>query len=193
MIKLIQFLAIASIICLNCKNSNTPKDSNESQQVKQNLINQDTIYTYSKNDYDTIEKITENVRIRNDYHQLIIRRYSLNDSSIVNIDHSNKVVNKNISHNYVADVILKKEQKIILQTQIDKHIFKHKLEKIFYNQSVLLELKFDAIRSNKLYFKSILHVPNKNWKVSNGLGIFYRTKRKGEIDSYDFRERKRAQ
>ena len=177
---------VISIFYMNCNNSNTLK---EEQEVKQDLENRDTIWEYWDSDYDTVE-LKKKIQIGNDNHQLTIRKYSLNDSSIIYTGHpkNTKTTYYDVYHDYAADIILKKEEELILQTKIDKHIFKDSLSNEFYDWSILWDLEYDGIRSNRLFFKSTLTVPDTDWQVKNDLGIFYKTNKKGQIDFYNFEE-----
>lgn len=158
---------------------------NKSKQAKEvvpiyNVKSQDTIVTYWQTDFDTIVK-NKDVQIGNLVHQLQIKTFSLNDSSIVKINGNSK----EIYHNSLTEIILKYDEQIILKSQLNKQTFKDSLSGDFLKHAVLYNVDYDFIRSNRLYFKAEVVVPDSDWAKQTDLGIFYRTHKKGKIDFWN--------
>ncbi|GAB4161562.1 MAG: hypothetical protein Tsb0033_19260 [Winogradskyella sp.] len=158
-----------------------PESESEMKQL-------DTTVVYWQTDFDTIRKHQE-VQIGNEIHQLELKTYSLNDSSIVRINDLNKpIIYKDIYHDNVTEIILKKGNDVILKSQVKKSTFKDSLDGDFLKYSVLRSVEYDFIRSNRLYFKADIDVPDTDWAVGTDFAIFYRTEKKGKIDYWNIKD-----
>ena len=145
----------------------------------------DTTVVYWQTEFDTIQKYQE-VQIGNEIHQLELKTYSLNDSSIVRINDLNKpIIYKDIYHDNVTEIILKKGNAVILKSQVKKSTFKDSLDGDFLKYSVLRDVEYDFIRSNRLYFKAHINVPDTDWSLGTDFAVFYRTEKKGKIDYWN--------
>lgn len=148
----------------------------------------DTTVVYWQTDFDTIRNKQE-VKIGNEIHQLELKTYALNDSSIVRINDLNKpIIYKDIYHDYVTEIILKKENDIILKSKVNKSTFKDSLDGDFLKYSVLRSVEYDFIRSNRLYFKSHINVPDTDWSIKADFAIFFKTDKKGQIDFWNIKD-----
>ncbi|GAB5398912.1 MAG: hypothetical protein Aureis2KO_04970 [Aureisphaera sp.] len=148
----------------------------------------DTTIVYWRTDFDTIRKNQE-VKIGNQNHQLELKTYSLNDSSIVRINDLNKpIIYKDIYHDNVTEIILRKGSEIVLKSQVKKSTFKDSLNGDFLKYSVLRDVEYDFIRSNRLYFKAHINVPDTDWSLGTDFAIFYQTEKKGKIDYWNIKD-----
>ena len=141
----------------------------------------DTTVVYWQTDFDTIRNNQE-IKIGNDKHKLELITYCLNDSSIVSINGNYK----GIYHDYASEIILTKLNDTILNRKLTKRVFKDSLNNEFYKLAVLTGIEFNGIRSNRLFFKGEFNVPDTDWVIGNEFGIFYRTEKKNEIDSWNY-------
>lgn len=103
----------------------------------------DTIVSYWQTDFDTIRKNQE-IKIENDIHKLALITYSLNDN--VNENY------KGIYHDYATEIILTKRNDTILNKKLTKKAFKDSLNSEFYKLAILMNIEYDGIRSNRLFF-----------------------------------------
>jgi hypothetical protein len=143
----------------------------------------DTTVVYWQTDFDTIRNNQE-IKIGNDKHKLELKTYSLNDSSIVSINGNYK----GIYHDYVSEIILTKLNDTVLNRKLTKRVFKDSLNSEFYKLCVLTGIEYAGIRSNRLFFKGELNVPDTDWVIGNEFGIFYQTKKKNNIDSWNYKD-----
>lgn len=148
----------------------------------------DTTVIYWRTDFDTIRKNQE-MKIGNENHQLELKTYSLNDSSIVRINDLNKpIIYKEIYHDNVTEIILRKRNEIVLKSLVKKSTFKDSLDGDFLKHSVLRAVEYDFIRSNRLYFKAHINVPDTDWSLGTDFAIFYQTDKKGKIDFWNIKD-----
>ncbi|NBG67153.1 DUF4738 domain-containing protein [Acidiluteibacter ferrifornacis] len=148
----------------------------------------DTTVVYWPTDFDTIRKSQE-VKIGNNIHKLELKTYSLNDSSIVRINDLNRpIIYKDIYHDNVTEIILKKGNDVILKSQVKQATFKDSLDSDFFKYSVLRSVEYNSIRSNRLYFKADIEVPNTDRAIGADFAIFYQTKEKGKIDYWNIKD-----
>lgn len=167
--------------CNRKKSKKTVAELNVETGTKLNKI--DTTVVYWQTDFDTISDSQE-IMIGNSKHQLEIKSYSLNDSSIVNI----KGNNKKIYHNYNFEIILKKQNDTILKSEFYKKNFKDSLNNEFYKRCILLGVEYEGIRSNRLFFTGGFFVPDTNWAFENEFSIFYQSEKKNQLDSWNYNE-----
>ena len=113
-----------------------------------------------------------------------LKTYSLNDSSIISVNGSYK----GIYHDYISEIILTRLNDTILNRKLTKRKFKDSLNNEFYKLSVLAGIEYNGIRSNRLYFKGKLNVPDTDWVIGNEFGIFYQTEKKNKIDSWNYKD-----
>lgn len=164
--------------------------STEMSKDRELQDNRDTIFTVWELDFDTIST-TEKVRIENDIHTLDIRTYSLNDSSITWVNTLNRNhVFVDTYHDTRSDVCLRFKNDTVLNFSVTKETFKDSLQfgDGFYDRAVLGSFTYDFIRSNRLYFNFTVYQPDTDIGVSGDMAIFYRTNKKGLIDSYNFKD-----
>lgn len=185
------FMAFPSgqIVVLSEKNQPVNKRSTDIKvEPKDELKNIDTTVVYWQKDFDTIRKKHE-VKIGNDIHQIELKTYSLNDSSIIRINDFNKpIIYKDIYHDYITEITLKKGNNLILKSQVKKSTFKDSLDSDFLKYSVLRDVEYEFIRSNRLYFKAQINVPDADWSFGTDFAIFYRTEKKGRIDYWNIKD-----
>ena len=143
----------------------------------------DTTVIYWQTNFDTISDY-QKIMIENYEYLLEIKSYSLNDSSIVKINENNK----EIYHNYNFEIILKREKDTILKSELKRENFKDSLNNEFYKRCVLLEVEYEGIRSNRLYFNGGFFVPDTDWGFRNEFAIFYKTEKKTQLDSWNYKE-----
>lgn len=154
----------------------------------QNTITADTIETkYIQIDQDTVVFVKE-LLLYNQPYQLTIKKYCLNDSAIIKeivglddkINRTNKILI--FSHNYAADIILTQGNKQIISRQVSKETFADSLAIEFYKTALLHDVKFEAVRTNRLYFTANMlgQVPGYSKEIN--FGIFYQTEKKGQLD-----------
>ena len=162
------------------------KRANFKRKIR-NLISKssDTVITYWKKNLDTLTE-RKTIRIGNDKYDLILKSYSLNDSSITRINTLNKpIIYKDIYHDYQSEVILMYKDQLVVSKPINKGTFKDSLSDEFLEQSILKEISFTNVRSNRLYFNAILYIPDTDWMVSIDFAIFYQTNKKGKVDFWN--------
>lgn len=143
----------------------------------------DTTVVYWQTDFDTIQKNQE-LKFGNEKLKLELKTYSLNDSSIISVN-GNYI---GIYHDYVSEVILTRLNDTILNRKLTKKKFKDSLNNEFYKLSVLTGIEYNGIRSNKLYFKGQFNVPDTDWVIENEFVIFYQTKKKNKINSWNYKD-----
>jgi len=180
---------LAASLLLNCKQKDSEQAKTEEEAnsvVANNKI--DTIVVYWETNFDTIRQRHE-INIENYTYELELKTYSLNDSSIVKLnDGGRSEIHKDIYHDNVTDIILKKGNNVILKSQIKKATFKDSLNGDFLKYSVLRSVKYESIRSNNLYFKADIDVPDTDWSTELDFTIFYRTDKKGQIEYWNIKE-----
>ena len=143
----------------------------------------DTPTTYWQLDFDTIT-VEQKVRIENEFYDLTIKSYSLNDSSISRINDYDK--SKAIYHDYETEILLTLESDTVLQSTLTKETFSDSLSGDFYKYAVLHNIEYSSIRTNRLYFKAFLNVPDTDWGTRPKFAIFFRTSKKGQINYWNF-------
>jgi hypothetical protein len=179
---------IAFLLILQSCNQNGKKSLN-SNKNKDNSIdlssNNDTIITYWQPDFDTIIK-NQKVRIENDFYDLSIKSYCLNDSSISRAsDYDNS---KAIYHDYETEILLTLNSDTVLISKVTKGTFSDSLSGNFYKYAVLKDVEYNFVRSNRLYFKAFLNVPDSDWGVESEFAYFFRTNKKGQINCWSFKD-----
>ncbi|WP_159018040.1 DUF4738 domain-containing protein [Algibacter sp. L3A6] len=152
-------------------------------KIETELKAKDTTVVYWETGFDTIQNV-QDIYIGNDKHRLEIKSYSLNDSSIVNINDNFK----EIYHDCASQIILTNKKDTILKAILNKRIFKDSLNSEFYRRCVLSTVEYDGIRSNRLFFKGGLFVPDTDRVFGNEFAIFYRTEKKNQIESWNYED-----
>ena len=181
-----QLLILVTILSIlsSCNQKKSKKTQSELKvETETGLKKIDTTVVYAQTDFDTISS-SQKIMIGNYEHQLEIKSYSLNDSSIININRNNK----DIYHNYNFEIILKRFKDTVLKSELHKVNFKDSLNKEFYKKCILLGIEYDGIRSNRLFFKGGFFVPNTDWEFGNEFAIFYQTEKKNQINSWNYKE-----
>ncbi|CAM1365333.1 DUF4738 domain-containing protein [Tenacibaculum xiamenense] len=174
----ISILIIFSSSCSRKKSEKTRPDSKSQSQLKT-----DTIISYWQTDYDTISKNRE-IKIENELYQLELTTYSLNDSSIIKTNKNYKEV----YHNWATEIILTRLNDTVLYRKLTKKPFKDSLNPEFYKLAILTNIEYDGIRSNRLFFKGELNVPDTDWVIGNNFGVFYKTEQKNKIQSWNYED-----
>lgn len=187
--KQLLLLILTALLLLNCKQKESEQTKTEVETSSITVNNKiDTIVVYWETNFDTSRQHHE-INIENDVYELELKTYSLNDSSIVKMNIGGKSeIHKDIYHDHLTDLILKKENNVILKSQINKTTFKDSLSGDFLKYSVLTNVKYESIRSNRLYFKADLDVPDTDWSTELDFAIFYRTNKKGQIEYWNVEE-----
>lgn len=179
---------ILFLVLLSCS-SNTDNESLK-ENTRTEAFNEmvDTSTTFWQLDFDTT-KATITVPIDNDSYLLKIATYSLNDSSIIWINSLNKgKIYKEVYHNYESLIRLIHHDEAVLDITLDKQTFKDSLSHEFYDRSVIWNIEYNSVRSNRLYFTVDLLVPDTDWMAKGEMAVFYRTSKKGQIDFWGFEE-----
>ncbi|MCF2874407.1 MULTISPECIES: hypothetical protein [unclassified Tenacibaculum] len=173
-IVLLTFLVLLS----SCDNLNKQKKQSDLNIKKESKIEmkqekrKDTIYNYWALVLDTISDKKEFV-ISNKKHQLEIKTYSLNDSSIVrNLSQDGESVYLDHSHKMVSDFKLLTDS-IFSTKEIDRTSFKKILDPDFYTECNLFSTEMDSIKGNVIYLNSDLAVPDTDnqWRVWYSINI----------------------
>lgn len=139
---------------------------------------------YSPIRVDTI-KYYEEINIENNIHQLELKLYSLNDSSVVF-----KIKNiKEVDHNWESEIILRKKNDTILHKQLAKEIFKDSIDSEIFKTLIIGGIGYKSIRSNRLFFNIQLYdpfLPRAFSTIETELGVFFRTEKKGKLNFNKF-------
>ena len=180
-----QFLILSFLVVLICCKeektiSKQAKVISNSEKVQEKT--KDTI-SYWPTSFDTISTAQE-ILIGNSKHKLEIISFSLNDSSITRL----KANLKEVYHNHNFELVLSKQLDTVFRAIIQKKHFKDSLNIGFYKNCILSDIKYEGIRSNRLYFKGSFSVPDTDWMYENDFAVFYRTKKKHKIDSWNYKE-----
>jgi len=189
--KKILFLIITFSILSSCKQKNSDKKATNIESIKPETKRKSELKSlksgpkiiYWQTDFDTIKNI-QDIVIENEKHELILRTYSLNDSSIVSINGSTQ----GIYHDYASEIILLKHNDTILNQRITKNVFKDSLIEEFYELSVLTGIKYNGTHTNKLLFKGELNVPDTGWVIENKFEILFQTEDKNQINSWNYQD-----
>lgn len=169
------FLLSVLLIFITCgkperKNTTTiPKSSSKDVIEKK----------YLPIDIDTTEKVIR-LSMYNEPYSLKIKRYCLNDSSVINEAGIKGALN--ISHNYAFRIILVKANKVVLSKQVNKETFKDSLNAQLYTAELLRNVQYDFVRTNRLYFKAMITNPQTNQNDEIQFAVFYKTNRIGELN-----------
>lgn len=181
-------LIITMSLISSCNQKKTNKvqsepKSNSELKIESEPKKIDTTVVYWQTEFDTVQNVQE-ILIGNDIHRLEIKSYSLNDSSIVNINGLYKA----IYHDNVSQIVLTKQTDTILITELNKRVFKDSLNSEFFRRCILSPIRYTGIRSNRLYFTGDFFVPDTDWAFGNEFAIFYQTEKKSQIDSWNYRD-----
>lgn len=145
----------------------------------------DTVLVYATPDADTLTEYRK-IRVENEYYSLCVKTYCLNDSSLVHYSLAKK--SKTIYHAYQSDLFFSHKNDTILFARIHKSNFSDSLPQAFKQYGILKQLRFEALRSNRLYFKSLFWIPHTKQLMEAELGIFFRTNKKPGIVTYGYKE-----
>ncbi len=154
----------------------------------QNTITADTIETkYIQIDQDTVVFVKE-LLLYNLPYKLTIKKYCLNDSAIikeiirkdVKSNGPNKILE--FSHNYAVYILLTQGTKEIISRQVSKETFTDSLAIEFYRTAMLHDVKYEAVRTNRLYFTANLLGQLPGYSKEINFAIFYQTEKKGQLD-----------
>ena len=148
---------------LKAETESEPKKELEAIQSK---IKKNTINNYWALILDTISSKKE-FKISDLKHTLVLKTYSLNDSSIVrNLAQDGEQAYLDHSHKMVTDFKLMIDS-IVDKKQIDRTDFKKSLIPEFYAECNLLTTEIDSILGNNVYMNSSLGVPDTDnvWTV----------------------------
>ncbi|EDP69587.1 hypothetical protein FBALC1_05363 [Flavobacteriales bacterium ALC-1] len=193
-----RILILLFLTIFNCKQDNSNKNDsvtstkselNTEKELLENLNELNVFYSRIK--LDTV-KYNQDLKIENTTHNLELKLYSSNDSSIV-IENPDF---KGVYHNSVAEILLTKNKDTILQKKLTKEIFKDSIDNNDYKVITLSEIGYENIRSNRIYFNVGFEEAD-NFSCFQGLyyqqcdiGIFFRTNKKGKVSYGNFRDRR---
>ena len=138
----------------------------EPKQVIQSIRKKDTINNYWALILDTISSKKE-FKISELKHTLVLKTYSLNDSSIVrNLDPEGENAYLDHSHKMVTDFYLLIDS-MVDKKQIDRTNFEKILIPEFYAECNPFSTQIDSIIENSVYLTSDLVVPDTDnqWRV----------------------------
>ncbi|OBX21013.1 hypothetical protein A9996_18630 [Gelidibacter algens] len=132
--KLLILILTFSLCLLSCDRKKSEKTQSDFKSKTEFKVEQksepkkmDTTVVYWQTDFDTI-RTNQELKIGNEIHKLELKTYSLNDSSIVRINDINKpIIYKDIYHDQITEIILKKDNDIILKSKVSKLTFKDSL------------------------------------------------------------------
>ena len=148
----------------------------------------DTVEVVWELDFDTAQTSSD-IRIENDNYVVRTEVYCLNDSSIVSInDINNDAIYRDVYHDYQASIYLIREQDTTFSINLTKAAFKDSLSDEFFEASVLSSIEYESVRSNRLYFKVWLNVPDTDWMIESEMAVFYRTNKKGRVDYWGIKD-----
>jgi len=171
--QLLSLLLIFSILssCDRKKSNKTqstfkPKTELKAETKSESKKKKDTINNYWALILDTISSKKE-FKISDLKHTLVLKTYSLNDSSIVrNLAQNDEQVYLDYSHKMVTNFKLFTNS-FVVKKQIDRTDFKKSLIPEFYAECNLLTTEIDSVLGNNLYLNSSLGVPDTDsvWTV----------------------------
>ena len=155
-------------------------------EVSNNSEQPETFYS----DIDKEEQIIiEPLKIENEKYKLEIVKYSLNDSLLkqeIFIDGETEGKLKpafQVYHNYEVEIrLLNAQNDTIIKKIVNKDIFKDSISEAFYNQATMFNVFYHGVRSNRIYCKAILSMPDSDWQEEFMFGIFFRTNKKNQLD-----------
>lgn len=174
-------ITVSSIACTSTSEKNNADAKGNAAVVTTEL---DTTVIYWETDVDTV-KADSSIRVGNEYYDLNIATYSLNDSSISWVNDLNRdLIYKDVYHNRATIISLSGKNDTIIAAVLDKSEFEDLLDSEFYNRCYLKNIEYDFIRSNRIYFKVTLIVPDTDWQMDGMMAIFYKTSKKGVVDSW---------
>lgn len=165
------FLSFALFTLLRCTEKPVPP-----QSVQQKVTTE-----FFPLDKDTVNQ-NHDLEMYNKPYQLEITRYCLNDSLVERKLEGNEPKILSIAHNYVSKIKLNQGTVSVLYMEINKETFKDSLDTDFYKIAVLHHVAYDGVRSNRLFFKASVTVPDTDWMCEFRFGIFYQTEKKGQLD-----------
>ncbi|NVK73278.1 MAG: DUF4738 domain-containing protein [Oceanospirillaceae bacterium] len=179
---------IVAISAFACTSNSEEDKSNAEGSMVAATTELDTTVVYWQIDLDTLNS-DSSIQIGNEYYELEIATYSLNDSSIswVN-DLSKDVIYLDIYHNRETNISLIRQGDTILESIITKSEFEHLFDEEFYSRCQIRNIEFDFVRSNRVYFNVTLSVPDTDWYEEAAMAIFYRTTKKGQVDYWGLKE-----
>jgi hypothetical protein len=161
-------------------------DSDKDMHDSINLSSKNgTVITYWQPDFDTITK-KQKIQIENIFYELTIKSYCLNDSSISRKSDYDK--SKVVYHDYKTEIILTIKSDTVLISNVTKETFSDSLSGDFYKYTVLTDVEYAFVRSNRIYFKALLNVSGSDWVVESEFAIFFRTNKKGQINYWNFKD-----
>lgn len=185
--KHLHLCVLITILLISCTPSVEQRTPSAKKSLQNSITSPDTTITFWPTEFDKLTKDT-NIQIDNEHYKLTIARYSLNDSSIAWINKQGNDIRKDVYHNYEFRIALFSASGDTIQNlTLDKTTFKDSLPTEFYQRSVLWNVKYDAVRSNRLCYTVELLVPDTDWATWGRMAIFFRTDKKGKIDFWDFK------
>lgn len=190
--KSVLYILLLTVFFIACENNANKDESkiSESTEIESNNVSQKQEKPIFYADIDTKKQHSSQLlNIDNEEYRLNIDRYCLNDSSIKHeISIENNVDQKlipafQVYHNYEAEIGLSNgEQDTIIKKKIKKEIFKDSLSEAFYQESTILNVKYESVRSNRIYFNVILSAPDTDWQEEFTCAIFFRTDKISQLD-----------
>ena len=161
------------------RNDETTTENSQSKDITEKI--------YLTNDLDTNETVSK-LSMYNEKYSLRIKRYCLNDSAVINevVMLNDSILGRkrvlNISHNYATQIILTKDNKLVIAKEINKEIFKDSLNSQFYIAGILSNVQYDFVRTNRLYFSATISIPQTDQNEDLQFAVFYQTDKIGQLD-----------
>lgn len=178
---LIFLILITFTIMFSCA-SPTVKTNNDSNGKKITTI-------ISPNNYDTLAD-TLSLKMFMKNYMPYVSNFCLNDTGISIVIEDDTSITTFLYHNYAFNLKLdlKRKNKNVFDTTITKFIFKDSLDATFYKTAVLSELKYEFVRSNKMYFKTFFSSIDSTEFAEAEMAIYYKTDKVGEINFWGFKD-----
>lgn len=148
---------------------------------------------YAAIDTDTTIQFHE-LSMYNKPYQLSINHYCLNDSAVYNPIYitvsGSEIMDTAISftHNFGADLILKADDELIFNQHIDKSVFEDSLDDFCIEKMSLYKIEYDGVRTDKLYFRTRLGIPETGIIYEMMFAICYLGEDKGRLYKSSFAE-----
>lgn len=176
---------VFGMFLLSCKQSKNQTDiTNETTKKPKTDKKKEVKVEYGRLDYDTIKQI-HMLKLYMEKYKLELSKYCLNDSLIKRLPDPKNSVMTGITHNYISKIKLDKEDENVFDIEVSKETFKDSLDVGFYKISTIKDVVYKGFRSNRIFFKAILSVPDTDWVYETDFAIFYQTRKKGQLDYWN--------
>ena len=102
--------------------------------------------------------------------------------SMYNEPYTLRITKSRNAGNLAARIILEKNHKIVFTKDVDISSFPDTANVTSYSATVLDDIRYDAVRTNRLYFTAILK--STGVETTKGFAIFYKTKKLCQMDHW---------